>query len=95
MFGENPMIHSAIRETRCLQFIYDNEVRLVEPHCHGEDQDGDSSLRAYQICGGCSGWRMFHVSRLEFVVTVGQQFETSRSGYRRNDRGTRRIFAQL
>jgi hypothetical protein len=87
----NRTIVDAIQNQNTLTFIYHNEARTVEAHCYGVDNDGDASLRAFQIG---KGWRMFHLADMG-PIQSGGPFQGARQGYRRNDTAMARIYAQL
>jgi hypothetical protein len=48
-----PIICEAIEQTRIVQLIYHNKVRIVEPHDHGI-LNGSVQLLAYQVAGSSS-----------------------------------------
>ncbi|MBL7872113.1 MAG: hypothetical protein JNM78_10905 [Cyclobacteriaceae bacterium] len=89
----------AIKNRLLLQMEYDGGTRIVEPHCYGITTKGNPALRAYQIDGFSStsqmGWKMFDMSNASNVVLLDKKFSGSRQGYKRNDKGMSKIFAQL
>jgi predicted DNA-binding transcriptional regulator YafY len=87
----NQTIIDAIENQNTLIFNYHNEQRTVEPHCYGVDNDGDPSLRAFQIG---KGWRMFHLADMG-PIHIGDAFRGARPNYRRNDKAMAQIYAQL
>ena len=93
-------ICDAINNRRLITFFYDGYSRTVEPHTAGIDKKGHEALRAYQIRGGSesgefSGWKMFHVSEMQNISVLQEQFEGPRPKYKRNDSGFRNIRCQL
>lgn len=88
----DPRISTAIQKRQLLSFIYDNEARLVEPHCYGIDNDGDESLRAWQRS---KGWRLFHTAKMVGLVQGTEAFDGPRPGYRRGDRAMQHIYSEL
>lgn len=47
----NNQIIEAIENRNVIQFYYENELRVVEPHCYGMTTAGNEGLRAFQIDG--------------------------------------------
>lgn len=91
----NHTICEAIGNLRLLSFSYDGVQRVVEPHAHGEDLDGDTSLRAYQVRGTGRGWRMFHTDKIYGLSMLQEGFSGPRPGYNRNDQHLSLIYCQL
>ena len=95
----NSIICSAISQKRVIQFYYENELRIVEPHCHGITTAGNEGLRAYQIDGysssGNMGWKMYDLGKAEGVQLLPDNFNGARQGYKKNDRGMSRIYCEL
>ena len=91
----NATICQAIENRQILSFIYDGTPREVEPHAHGEDAHGDSSLRAYLVSGISQGWRMFHTDKMFGLSALQETFLNPRPGYKRNDSNLRVIHCQL
>jgi len=91
----NDTICQAIKNMRCLSFTYDGTPRLVEPHAHGTDADGDSCLRAYQLRGTGRGFRMFHTNKMRGLSVSQEGFAGPRPGYKRNDTAMSVIYCQL
>lgn len=91
----NPTICQAIQEQRCLEFTYKNQRRVVEPHAHGEDNDGDTSLRAWQTSGPKPGWRMFHTANMQSLSLSDTTFPRPRQNYQKNDSAMSQIYCQL
>ena len=91
----NATICRAIKNKQILSFIYGGTPREVEPHAHGEDADGDSSLRAYQVSGIDPGWLMFHTDKMLGLSTLPENFSGPRPGYKQNDSDLSVIHCQL
>ena len=91
----NQVICEAIETRHVLSFTYDNVARTVEPHAHGEDYDGDSSLRAWQLTGTGRGWRMFHIDKMSGLSITGQSFAGTRPRYNPNDKDLRTTYCRL
>jgi len=92
---KDPLICQSIREKRCLLFQYKWQNRVVEPHAHGEDHDGDTSLRAWQTSGLRRGWRMFHTAKMQGLRLSDKTFSQARPGYTPNDSAMPVIYCQL
>lgn len=91
----NSTICDAIRDKKCLQFRYKNEVRTVEPHLLGYDSDGDLTLSAWQVSGTRPDWRDFHVAKISGLATTGGSFSGPRPGYNPRDETIDRIVCRL
>ena len=94
----NSTICEAIKQKRIIQFRYEGELRIIEPHCHGITTAGNEGLRAYQINGysssGKMGWKMYDLSKSSNVELLNN-FIGPRLGYKRNDRGMSTIYCEL
>lgn len=88
----------AINERQVVQFYYEGELRIVEPHCHGITTAGNQGLRAYQTDGysssGKMGWKMYDLGKAAGIELLGG-FNGTRPGYKRNDRGMSTIYCEL
>jgi len=80
----------AIASKRVIQFRYNGSPRVAEPHDYGV-QKGIVKLLAYQLRGpvrapgkDVTGWRLFHVSRIEECVVLEETFAGSRGQYHLN-----------
>jgi hypothetical protein len=47
----NQEIIEAIENKNLVEFNYDGELRVIEPHCYGLSKKGIEVLRAYQVDG--------------------------------------------
>lgn len=94
----NQEIIDAIENQNVIEFYYEGELRVVEPHCYGETTAGNEGLRAYQIDGysssGKMGWKMYDLSKADDIVVKEDTFEV-RSGYKRGDKGMSKIYAEI
>lgn len=94
----NTQIMNAIKQNKTIEFIYDGETRIVEPHCYGLTTKGNEAIRAYQIDGysssGKMGWKMYDLSKAEDIVLLDDTFEI-RDDYKKGDKGMTRIFCEL
>lgn len=95
----NQKIIDAIENQNVIEFYYDNELRVVEPHCFGQTTAGNLGLRAFQIDGysstGKFGWKMYDLGKADRLTITESQFETSRPGYKCGDKGMSDIYAEL
>lgn len=95
----NQTIIRAIENQNVIEFYYEGELRVVEPHCYGVTTAGNEGLRAYQIDGysssGKLGWKMFDLGKAEDVIITEDSFDGPRKGYKRGDKGMDEIYAQL
>ncbi len=94
----NQKIIDAIRNQNVIEFYYEGELRVVEPHCYGKTTAGNEGLRAYQIDGysssGKMGWKMYEMSKADDFVFTENTFEV-RSGYKVGDKGMSVIFSEI
>lgn len=95
----NQEIINAIENQLIVEFYYENELRVVEPHCYGITTTGNEGLRAYQIDGysssGKLGWKMYDLEKAEDLVITEDSFDGPRAGYKRGDKGMDEIYAEL
>lgn len=95
----NTDIIAAIGNLNVIEFYYEGELRVVEPHCYGETTAGNEGLRAYQTDGysstGKFGWKMYDMGKADDVAITDQTFDGPRDGYKRGDKGMSRIYAEL
>lgn len=95
----NIQIVDAIENRNIIEFNYEGELRVVEPHCYGETTARNEGLRAYQIDGysstGKFGWKMYDLGKADDIITTEQTFDGPREGYKRGDKGMSRIYAEL
>lgn len=91
-------ICDAIENQFVIEFHYDGEVRVVEPHCYGVSSKGNEIIRGYQIGGhsssGKMGWKLYDISKTEAIITTETKFEV-RSDYKRGDKGMAEIYAEI
>jgi hypothetical protein len=95
----NQEIVESIENQNVIEFYYDGELRVVEPHCYGLTTAGNEGLRAFQIGGysstGKFGWKMYDLGKADGITIFPNQFDGPRSGYQRGDKGMSRIYAEL
>ncbi|MDQ5981080.1 MAG: hypothetical protein QG602_4058 [Verrucomicrobiota bacterium] len=94
-----PLIRTALRERRLLEFTYHDHVRRVEPHALGQLRDGARVLLAWQIAGGSRsepppGWRNFLLADIR-ALTVSKEEFAPRSDYRPEKTKLRVILAEV
>jgi hypothetical protein len=92
-------ICTAIRELKVIRFMYDDELRKVEPFCYGESPKGKELLRAFQVGGGSEtspfGWKLFDVDKIELLRITEDTFEGRRPHYNPRDSAMERIFCRV
>ena len=95
----NEQICNAINSQRIIEFYYDGELRVVEPHCYGVTTAGNDGLRAYQVDGysssGNFGWKMYNMGKAENLNVTELTFSSARTGYNPNDKGMSEIYCAL
>lgn len=94
----NNQIIEAIENQNIIEFSYDGELRIVEPHCYGKTTAGNEGLRAYQIDGfsssGKMGWKMYDLGKADDIEVSNDTFNT-RSDYKPGDKGMSKIYAEI
>ncbi len=93
-------IIEAIENRNILEFDYDGNHRVVEPHAVGVSSTGKEQLRAFQFDGQSDrvqvpDWGMFSLNKIQNLQVKQETFEGERQGYRRGDRHLNPIFAEL
>ncbi|MCA0348730.1 MAG: WYL domain-containing protein [Bacteroidetes bacterium] len=94
----NTKIIEAIENQNVIEFYYDGELRVVEPHCYGVSKAGNDVLRAFQVDGYSSSnkmwWRMYTLSKMQQIQIVEDTF-SSRNDYKRGDKDMIRIYREI
>jgi hypothetical protein len=92
-------IIDAIENLIVIEFHYEGELRVVEPHCYGQTTAGNEGLRAFQVDGysssGKFGWKMYDLGKAENINVTDQSFVGPRPGYSSGDKGMSKIFIEL
>ena len=92
-------ICDAIGSQNIIEFEYEGEIRVVEPHCFGITTAGNLALRAYQIDGysssGKLGWKLYNLAKVENLSVLNDTFEEERSGYNPDDSAMVEIICAL
>ncbi|MBC7749160.1 MAG: hypothetical protein H7Z76_11405 [Methylotenera sp.] len=93
-------IIKAIENRNLLQFYYDENLRIVEPHTFGFSKKGNDILSAYQIDGKSDkgyvpDWKLFTISKILTLKTLERTFEGEREGYNTDDSRMITIYAEL
>lgn len=95
----NQTIIEAIENQNIIEFYYEGELRVVEPHCYGLTTAGNEGLRAFQVDGfsssGKFGWKMYDLGKAEDIEITNDSFNNPRTGYKRGDKGMDEIYAEL
>lgn len=95
----NKKIVDAIENQKVIEFYYEGELRVVEPHCYGKTTAGNEGLRAFQIDGysstGKFGWKMYDLGKADGITITDDQFNGSRPGYQKGDKGMSNIYVEL
>ena len=96
------LITEAIKNKNILQFMYDDKLRIVEPHVFGTSTKEDSSdlLRAYQIMGGSNsdndlGWRLFSIDKINDINLSENTFDVARKYYNPDDSAMEEIYINI
>ncbi|MDZ4809870.1 MAG: hypothetical protein SGI96_16635 [Bacteroidota bacterium] len=95
----NNTITQAITNRLLLQFYYEGELRIVEPHCYGKTSKGNEAIRAFQVDGysstGKMGWKLYDLSKASSIKTLEGTFINPRPGYVSGDKGMVVIYCEL
>lgn len=94
------LIIDAIENRKILEFYYDENHRIVEPHTVGISKTGKEMLSAFQTEGGSNRgsvpcWGQFSLSKIENLQVLDESFSGTRPGYTRDDSRMDEIFAEL
>ncbi|RJG05158.1 hypothetical protein D3870_03220 [Noviherbaspirillum cavernae] len=95
----NATICKAIEEKRVLELRYHGYSRIVEPHIHGEDKNGDEVVRCYQLAGGSesgerAGWKLLKIKDAVLVHLTETPF-VPRPEYKRDDKVVIDVFCRI
>lgn len=90
----------ALHTSKQLQVVYDGYHRTVEVHAIGESSTGKIVARVWQVSGGSRSekdppWRTFTLDKVHLPVIIDAASQAPREGYKRGDKGMRRIIAEL
>jgi predicted DNA-binding transcriptional regulator YafY len=93
-------IIQAIENRKLMEFNYDGNFRIVEPHTVGVSKTGKEMLSAFQTGGDSNRgnvpcWGQFSVSKIEKLQVLDDSFSGTRSGYTRGDSRMNEIYAEL
>lgn len=96
----DPTIISAIRDKALLKFIYNGELRVVEPQTYGLSNTGKEVLRAYQVSGGSRAGRsrmakLFDLSKIKELEKTTRRFAEALPEHNPDDSAMVEIFATL
>lgn len=96
----NTDILDAISDMKLIEFYYNGEYRIVEPHTYGISKTGNDVLRAFQIAGGSNsdkntGWKIFRVDDMTNINISEDAFGGPRTGYKKGDSAMVRIYIEL
>lgn len=96
----NQTIITAIKEKRCLSFIYDDHPRVVEPHCYGLTRKDKEAIRCYQIRGtgkrpNENPWHLMTLDKIVSLKLLEETFSKLRPGYKKGDEHMTKIFCEL
>lgn len=94
----NKQVVDAIKNQNVIEFDYEGEPRVVEPHCYGLTAKQNEGLRAFQIDGysssGKMGWKMYDLSKVENLRVLEESFQV-REGYNPGDKGMSQIYCEI
>lgn len=90
----------ALQSGRRVEVSYDNYVRVVEVHAVGVSKEGNGLMRVWQVRGGSvsgerAGWKLLRLDETRDIVSIDEQSEAPRSGYRKGDAAMAKIICEL
>jgi hypothetical protein len=93
-------IISAIRDGTVLEFVYNDQPRIVEPQTYGISTAGLPILRGYQRGGGSSsgytkGLRLFEVTKMSRVRLTDERFAEARPEHNPSDTAMSKVIISL
>lgn len=92
------IIIDAIDGQNLLQFDYEGEQRVVEPHCYGVTTKGNEAIRAYQVDGysssGRMGWKLYDLAKADSIEMLEDTFDV-RPDYKPGDKGMTEIYCEI
>lgn len=94
-------ICEAIRERLLIEFIYDGQIRIVEPYILGVHKDTSSKVMlAYQVGGHLENenaplWKLYKVEKMGKMKHTENTFSTLRKGYKADDKRFARIICNV
>lgn len=86
------IICKAIKDRVVIQFVYDGEIRVVEPFVLGYHKDtGNLVLRSYRVGGYSKSnqeppWRLFDTTKISNLEVTSRESQSSREYYNPNDK---------
>lgn len=94
------IIREAIANKQLLEFIYKDELRIVEPYTFGVTTKGNDVLSGYQIDGESTssnelGWRLFTLDKIDNLNLLEDDFSGDRDEYNPNDSRMSHIYCTL
>lgn len=97
---QNQLLVLAICEQSVLKFIYNGQIRLVEPQTYGVSTTGKEVLRAYQISGGSRAGvarmaKLFEVAKMKDLERTDKTFRAALNSHNPHDSAMTEIFATL
>jgi len=96
----NNIICNSISEKQIIEFVYDGEIRIVEPFCYGVSTSGNEVLSAYQVGGYSSsgnpdGWKLYRIDAISTISEHGMKFDGNRPNYNPNDNRMTNIYCNI
>lgn len=97
---EAALAREALDAARCLRLRYNDHDRVVEVHTLGVTTAGHLAMTVWQVEGGSRsgqpvGWKRLALEAVLAARLDARASAAPRPGYRRGDKGYRRILAQV
>ena len=89
-------LQKAIQNKETVAFTYLSQLRIVEPYMIGLNEDGEITLKAWQMSGGKkTGWMDFFIDKIRGATSTGLHFEAPRAGYASSDTSMQHILTRF
>jgi len=90
------LLCEAIKTRKLLALTYEGHPRVVAPYCHGFTRAGDEVLRAVQLRGSSrsglfGSGKLWTISKMRLVRTLGEGFVADDPDYEPNDPAMGRV----
>ena len=90
-------LRAAIANKRLIQFTYNNDARVAEPHDYGQ-RNGIDQLLVYQRKKArqfLTGWRSLEVSKIENLVVLEDTFRGTRNDPKQDHAAWDALYARV
>lgn len=90
----------ALQKGVCLELKYNGFSRVVEVHCVGITTKDNLGMRVWQVRGGSEsnepvGWKLLLLEEATGASLTTEKSQAPRQGYKRGDKGMKRIICEI